>query len=60
MLSQMWSELADYTKGLKDVKASAIVFGQVCGEQDGIMLTREGLVVTKVAALDFGVCGGLG
>lgn len=56
MLSQMWTGLADHTKGLEHVKGGAIVFGQDLGQEDERVVTKEGLVVTKMAALDFGIC----
>jgi hypothetical protein len=51
-LTELWNDLARYTKGLKHVKSGAIVFGQ----EDERVLMRGGLVVKKTAALDFGIC----
>ncbi|KAF2630436.1 hypothetical protein BU25DRAFT_456168 [Macroventuria anomochaeta] len=51
-LNQVYSELVDYTKGLKHVRNGAIVFGQ----EDDRVLMKDGLVVKKTVALDFGIC----
>jgi hypothetical protein len=51
-LTELWSNLAGYTKGLQHVKSGAIVFGQ----EDERVLVEEGLVVRKTVALDFGLC----
>ncbi|KAF3053356.1 hypothetical protein E8E11_011577 [Didymella keratinophila] len=49
-LTELWNGLAGYTKGLKRVKSGAIVFGQ----EDERVLMKDGLIVKKTAALDFG------
>lgn len=51
-LTKLWNDLAVYTKGLQHVKSGAIVFGQ----EDQRMVMKDGLVVKKTAALDFGIC----
>ena len=51
-LTELWNDLAGYTKGLRHVKSGAIVFGQ----EDEMVLMKDGLVVKKTAALDFGIC----
>ncbi|KAJ4333309.1 hypothetical protein N0V87_007696 [Didymella glomerata] len=51
-LTELWNDLAGYTKDLKHVKSGAIVFGQ----EDERVLMRDGLVVKKTVALDFGIC----
>lgn len=51
-LTEIWNDLADYTKGLKHIKSGAIVFGQ----EDERVLMKDGLVVKKTVALDFGIC----
>ncbi|KAF9695237.1 hypothetical protein EKO04_006875 [Ascochyta lentis] len=51
-LSLAFEGLVEYTKGLKHVKSTAIVFAP----EDERVLKSEGLVVTKTAALDFGIC----
>lgn len=51
-LTEIWNDLAGYTKGLKHVKSGAIVFGQ----EDERVLMKDGLVVKRTVALDFGIC----
>lgn len=51
-MTELWHELAGYTKSLKYVKSGAIVFGQ----EDERVLVKDGLVVKKIVALDFGLC----
>jgi hypothetical protein len=50
-LSQVYSELADYAKGLKHVRGGGIVFRQ----EDERVVMRDGLLVKKICALDFGI-----
>ena len=51
-LSEVWNGLVDHTRQLKHVKSRAIVFGQ----EDERVLTKDGLVIKKTVALDFGIC----
>lgn len=51
-LTELWNDLVSYSKGLKHVKSGAIVFGQ----EDERVLVKDGLVVKKTVALDFGIC----
>lgn len=51
-LSQLYGTLAEYLRGLRGLSSGAIVFAQEERE-----LRKEGVVVWKRVALEFGVCG---
>ncbi|KAH6622320.1 hypothetical protein C7974DRAFT_414970 [Boeremia exigua] len=51
-LSQMYGMLVDHTRTLGHIKSGAIVFDQ----EDERVFEKEGLVVKKTVALDFGIC----
>ncbi|KAF1933649.1 uncharacterized protein M421DRAFT_201918 [Didymella exigua CBS 183.55] len=51
-LMEIWNDLAGYTERQKHVKSGAIVFGQ----DDERINTKDGLVVKKTVAMDFGLC----